>query len=452
MSYRFIGNAQGLLRKQISYKTLDRMLESRLLSTRCDNLHNLRPETTRLVNNCQHLNTIRRRQLHTNNNLRHADHLLNSQTLNIQQSSSAATAVSDIDIGSSNSTNSSNILLNDGGDGTVPDPNTVTDFASTIGENVVSNLSEQPFSEIGLGLSNSWWPPGMAQSLMEMLHIDVGLPWWQVICATTLFIRICVFPVIIISRKNMVVINKHQPQIQRLQVELERARMRGEQEKTRFAQRALMNYFQTHGCHPIKALWPILIQGSFFTTMFFALRGMTNSSVQSLSTGGLYWFQDLSVVDPFYLLPVITATSIYIQLYLGADGMDTTMAPPLMIKIMYVLPLVSLPFMAQFPAALSVYWLTNNLISIVQASLIRRRDIQQRLGIGEMIKWSPDDLPMTKFWDEAKREMELQRRQTEREQLRIKNERKARQDKEQQTRDQLVSQFEEEQEKTKRKT
>ena len=65
---------------------------------------------------------------------------------------------------------------------------------------------------------------------------------------------------------------------------------------------------------------------------------------------------------------------------------------------MYALPLVSIPVMINFPAALNIYWLSNNMISLVQSRVIKLPAVRDKLGIGEMKKWTPEDLPMTNFY------------------------------------------------------
>ena len=61
------------------------------------------------------------------------------------------------------------------------------------------------------------------------------------------------------------------------------------------------------------------------------------------------------------------------------------------------MPLISVPVMLQFPAALNVYWMTNNIISLVQATAMRKKSVQDFFGIPEMTKWKPEDLPATSF-------------------------------------------------------
>jgi YidC/Oxa1 family membrane protein insertase len=67
-----------------------------------------------------------------------------------------------------------------------------------------------------LGLA-TWWPPGRIQLLMEWMHIDIGLEWWQTILATTLCVRLIVFPVVIKAQRNMAHMNNNAPMMTRLQ-------------------------------------------------------------------------------------------------------------------------------------------------------------------------------------------------------------------------------------------
>ena len=56
-----------------------------------------------------------------------------------------------------------------------------------------------------------------------------------------------------------------------------------------------------------------MVQLPIFMSMFFGLRGMANLPLESMMHGGLFWFQDLTVADPFYALPLLTSASLYLQ-------------------------------------------------------------------------------------------------------------------------------------------
>ena len=276
------------------------------------------------------------------------------------------------------------------------------------------SLAEPPFTSLGLA---HMWPSGWLQAALETLHIDIGnivsnvllttrhtyveflgLPWWQAIAVTTLCMRACVFPIMVMAQRAMVNMNKHLPVTQKLQINAQMASLRGTTDEARFANKALNEYMFAENCHPAKTMWPIMAQGVFFTSAFFGIRGMCNAPVESLTTGGLAWFPNLAVADPTMILPCVTAATLFLQIHLGADGINTETMPPIMRKLMYIMPLVSIPVMINFPAALNVYWLTNNVISLVQSRVIKRPAVRERLGIGEMIKWKPEDLPMTNFY------------------------------------------------------
>ena len=92
---------------------------------------------------------------------------------------------------------------------------------------------------------------------------------------------------------------------------------------------------------------PILGCGAVFSSSFFALRGMANLPVESFKTEGTLWFTNLSAVDPFYLLPLLTSASLFINIKVGGDGADQL--PPFLKKVMLFLPIMSLPVMCQFP-------------------------------------------------------------------------------------------------------
>jgi YidC/Oxa1 family membrane protein insertase len=76
---------------------------------------------------------------------------------------------------------------------------------------------------------------------------------------------------------------------------------------------------------------------------------MANCPVDSMTTGGLLWFVDLTTKDPFYALPIITCGSVFVHLKLGADGVDLNSMQKHVRTFLLCLPLISLPIMCQFP-------------------------------------------------------------------------------------------------------
>lgn len=102
--------------------------------------------------------------------------------------------------------------------------------------------------------------------------------------------------------------------------------------------------------NPLKNFIPIAIQFPIFISMFYGLRGMANLPLESMMHGGLFWFEDLTVADPFYALPLMTSMSMILQFRLAADGASLEAAGPLLKKVLMILPLVLLFFTIKFPA------------------------------------------------------------------------------------------------------
>jgi len=91
-------------------------------------------------------------------------------------------------------------------------------------------------------------------------------------------------------------------------------------------------------------------QAPLFISFFMGLRGMTNVPVDSMRTGGLFWFTDLTVVDPYYLLPVITSTTMWLTIELGADSTKLSQANMQTMKyVLRAMPVCILPFTINFP-------------------------------------------------------------------------------------------------------
>lgn len=158
-----------------------------------------------------------------------------------------------------------------------------------------------------------------------------------------------------------------------------------------------------------KMMKTALIQAPIFISTFLVLKNMAYYKIPSLTTGGVLWFTDLSIADPYYLLPILTAVSLHLVVRVGAEfggGLDNQ---PAFLRnlMMYGFPISGFLLMINFPAALNCYWLTNNLISLIQTFLLTRPPIRKALSIPER-KISKSAPSMPSFSDMLK---EVQARQ-----------------------------------------
>jgi YidC/Oxa1 family membrane protein insertase len=127
---------------------------------------------------------------------------------------------------------------------------------------------------------------------------------------------------------------------------------------------AMMELYKTEKINPMGGCLPILVQIPVFIALYWALL----ESVDLRQAPFIFWIQDLSVKDPFFVLPVIMGISMVIQQRLNPPPPD-----PIQAKIMMALPFVFTVFFAFFPSGLVLYWVVNNTLSIAQQYVITRR-------------------------------------------------------------------------------
>ena len=269
-------------------------------------------------------------------------------------------------------------------------------------ENVLSSSNIEEFASVvepslrSLGLAH-WWPSGFMQSFLESIHLNMDVSWSGTIILTTVLLRVCIFPLVIRSKKVMVKSNHNLPESQRLQVIMQSATKKSEQIK---ALNDFRNFQKEKGINPMAQFSPMFASGMVLSTMFFALRGMANCPVESMKVGGMGWFIDLTICDPMYILPMLSCTTLFLNMKWGADAANAVDAPgvpkDLMVNVMrfmtYGMPIMMFPVMLQFPAALNLYWFTTNIISLFQGALLRNKAISRSMGIEELKVWKEEDL------------------------------------------------------------
>eukprot|EP00092_Neocalanus_flemingeri_P071851 GFUD01088335.1.p1 GENE.GFUD01088335.1~~GFUD01088335.1.p1 ORF type:complete len:461 (-),score=78.87 GFUD01088335.1:34-1416(-) len=278
----------------------------------------------------------------------------------------------------------------------VPDTVSTSSSEAVAGNELVFDIPEKPipidlpewlgepaFDTLGLA---SWWPSGRMQYLMENIHIGLDMEWWQTIAITTLMMRCVLFPVVVIAQRNMANMNNNSPGMAKLQEKMSDARRRGDLMESAMLGQELQAFMSKKGINPVKNAVPLFLQVPVFMSFFFGLRGMAYTPVESLSTGGILWFENLTICDPFYLLPLLTSATLFLQLRLGAEGAKLDQMGPKMKLAMTVMPFMMLPITINFPCAVTFYWFTTNIISLCQAQVLKIPYLRKTLNIPIMIK------------------------------------------------------------------
>jgi len=242
---------------------------------------------------------------------------------------------------------------------------------------------DPPLDAVGLG---SWWPSGRVQVLLEYFHNGLDIPWWGTIMIATFCMRVCVFPLVVMAQRNVAILANNTKEMTELQEAMTIARKRGDMLESAIAGQKLQTFMKEKGIKPMRNMLPILGQMPIFVSMFLGLRGLANLPMESMLTGGLSWFSDLTIPDPYYVLPMTASATIWLMIKLGADGAHVDPNSPWSKLLLYGIPSLMFPLTMNFAAAVTFYWTFNNMISLCQARVVRLPACRKLLGIPELVK------------------------------------------------------------------
>ncbi len=226
-------------------------------------------------------------------------------------------------------------------------------FAGPQNESVLKDLSP------GLELVKDYgWAAIFAKPLfwlLEKIHGFVGNWGWAIILLTVL-LKMLFYPLTASSQKSLEKMKILQPKMTEL--------------RTRYAQdpqkmnQELLKLYRESKANPMGGCLPILIQ----MPVFFALYYVLLSSVEMRHAPWLGWIHDLSAPDPWFILPVLMAISMFVQIKLNPKPAD-----PMQAKLMLLLPMLFSVTFLFFPAGLVLYYVVNNILSILQSRYIQKQ-------------------------------------------------------------------------------
>lgn len=191
--------------------------------------------------------------------------------------------------------------------------------------------------------------------LLEALHSLVGNWGWAIVLLVVL-LKIAFYKLSETSYRSMAKMRAVQPRMQQL-------KERYGDDKQKMNQ-ALMELYKKEKINPLGGCLPILVQIPVFIALYWVLL----ESVELRQAPWILWIEDLSIKDPWFVLPILMGLTMVVQQRLNPAPLD-----PLQAKIMMFLPVVFTVFFLFFPAGLVLYWVTNNALSILQQWVITRR-------------------------------------------------------------------------------
>ncbi|MES2934807.1 MAG: membrane protein insertase YidC [Pseudomonadota bacterium] len=191
--------------------------------------------------------------------------------------------------------------------------------------------------------------------VMDQLHKLLGNWGWTIIVFTVL-IKLAFFPLSAAGYRSMGKMKVLTPKMQAI-----RERHKSDPQKMN---QAMMELYKSEKANPLGGCLPILVQMPVFIALFWVLQ----ASVEMRNAPWLGWIQDLASPDPWFILPVLMAISMFIQTKLNPAPPD-----PIQAKMMMIMPLVFSAMFFFFPSGLVLYYVVNNILSIVQQWVITRQ-------------------------------------------------------------------------------
>lgn len=214
----------------------------------------------------------------------------------------------------------------------------------------------------------------IADKVLVFFHDSAGLSWGGAIIALTIFVRALLIPLTYKQLKGMRALQALQPQIKEIQAKYKNDKQRMQQE--------MMRFYQENKVNPFASCIPLLAQLPVFITLFYVLQhdlrfdicGQTAKVCSEVPPGN--WGES------FLFIPDLTAKAeggvliallvIYVTTQLISGLVMAITADKSQRMLMFVLPLIFVPFIISFPAGLILYWITTNIWTIGQQFVIQK--------------------------------------------------------------------------------
>jgi YidC/Oxa1 family membrane protein insertase len=184
--------------------------------------------------------------------------------------------------------------------------------------------------------------------LLEKFH-DLAGNWGVAIILLTVLIKLIFYPLSAAQYRSMAKMKLVTPRVQKIREMYEHDRQK--------MNMAMMELYKTEKINPLGGCFPILVQIPVFIALYWVLL----AAIELRHAPFMLWIQDLSALDPYYVLPILMTATMVLQ-----TRMNPVPPDPVQAKVMQFMPFIFSIFFFFFPAGLVLYWLVNNILSILQ--------------------------------------------------------------------------------------
>ncbi len=211
-----------------------------------------------------------------------------------------------------------------------------------------------PNLELTIDYGWLWWIASPLFWLLKTIQQFV-INWGVSIILVTVVVKALFFPLSAKAYRSMAKMRAVGPQLTRMK------EMYGD-DRQKMSQ-AMMELYKKEQINPLGGCLPMLVQMPVFIALYWVLL----ESVELRHAPFMLWIQDMAVMDPYFVLPILMGVTMFVQ-----QTLNPTPPDPMQAKVMKMLPFVFTFFFLWFPAGLVLYWVVNNLLSIAQQWVITR--------------------------------------------------------------------------------
>jgi YidC/Oxa1 family membrane protein insertase len=243
-----------------------------------------------------------------------------------------------------------------------PKEKTSYEFAGFMGPKFLHQLDAVKVGGVDAHLGdavNYGWTEAIARPMLAVLKaVHAGIPNWglAIIVLTILLKAITWWP----TTKSM----KSMREMAKLKPELDKLKAKYGDDKQKF-NLATMELYKQKGISPLGGCLPMLIQ----MPIYIALYAMLGNSVELYRSSFVGWITDLTAPDPFYVTPILTGVLMFAQ-----QKTAPTPSDPQQKMMQIMMPIMFTAFSIFLPAGLTIYILTNTLLTMAQQLWMNRQD------------------------------------------------------------------------------
>ncbi|KAG6879781.1 hypothetical protein C0992_011826 [Termitomyces sp. T32_za158] len=232
----------------------------------------------------------------------------------------------------------------------------------------------------------SWTPAGLMRWTFEVINVASGLPWFWTIVAGSLFWRAVLFPISVRSLQNSSRLLPIQPKIKKLQEEMLVVRQSGDKIAMQRTAIKIRKTYKDAGVSMLSTALVPFVQIPITLGMFFGVKKMCELPLEQLTHSGFSLLPDLTVADPYMVLPILLCAVVNAQIQVGAAEMDLISRPEMghVMNGLRLLSVVGVFVMASFPSGLMVSLITTSVATTLQSWALQKPEIRASLNIPQV--------------------------------------------------------------------